>query len=95
MAYESGGETYDGTVEGSDEDFGVCVEGVGDVEVVGGEVLEVEAELVFFCAGGFACYGDVCSSVVGEEFVRRCVYISAGEDFERTRRRNVLFRRGL
>lgn len=56
VAYKCGAETYDGPIECRDEDFGVRVKGMRDVEVVGCEVLEVEAELVFFGAGGFACY---------------------------------------
>lgn len=49
---EGGGETDDGAVERGDEDLGMRVEGVGDVEVAGDEVLEpVLARGVSACAG--------------------------------------------
>jgi hypothetical protein len=62
-----GGEPDYGTIEGSNEDLGVGVEGVGDVKVVGGEVLEVRAEGVFGSACVFAGYGDVGAAIVKED----------------------------
>jgi hypothetical protein len=52
---EGGGETDGGTVEGGDEDFGVGVEGVCDVEVVRYEGLECFAADV---GGGWEGFGD-------------------------------------
>ena len=48
---ESGGEADGGAVEGRDEDFGMRVEGVGYVEVVGDEGAE-DLFAVGFRAGG-------------------------------------------
>lgn len=44
---DGGGEVDDGVVEVYDEDFGVCGEGVGDVEVVGCEVGELVFVVIF------------------------------------------------
>lgn len=52
---EGGGETDGGAVEGGDEDLGVGVEGVGDVEVVRYEGLEGFAVNV---GGGWEGFGD-------------------------------------
>jgi len=58
---ESGGESNGGPVEGGDEDFGMRVEGVGYVEVVGDEGTEpVTAQISTL--GHFAGDGDVRTS---------------------------------
>ena len=44
---EGGGKADGGAVQSRDEDLGVCVEGLCDVEIVGDEALEPEAALVF------------------------------------------------
>lgn len=56
---ERGGDAYDGAVEGGDEDFAVRVEGLGYVEIVGGEGLEPLLVLLVFRAGITASYRDV------------------------------------
>lgn len=76
---ERGGEADGGAVERRDQDLGVCVEGVGDVQVVGDEGLEPVA------AGGFvgghgARDGDVGAAVDGGS-----VIVSATERFRGVR----------
>lgn len=53
MGDEGGGEADGGAVEGCDEDFGVRVEGLGDVEVVGEEGAEPVLAGVFGGGGGW------------------------------------------
>lgn len=69
---ERGGEPDDGAVEADDEDLGVRGEGVGDVEVVGHEVLEPVAVEVgrVFARGRGAGYAHVCASAVERWLVR-------------------------
>lgn len=62
-ADEGGGEAYGGTVEGCDEDFGVGVEGLGGVDVVGDE--SGEPLLVEVAAFVFATDGDVGAAIEG------------------------------
>jgi hypothetical protein len=60
---EGGGETDCGAVEGGYEDFGVRVEGVGYVEVVGYEVFDPVALDVSFRLIASCCYvgaSDMC-----------------------------------
>lgn len=61
-AGQGGREPDDGPVERDDEDFRVRVEGLCDVEVVGDEVFEEEAVLVF-PRGGRAVDADVGAAV--------------------------------
>ena len=61
---QSRGEADGGTVESGHEDFGVRVEGLGDVQVVGYEVLEpllVRIDALLGCAadGDVGAAGDV------------------------------------
>ena len=62
-ADEGGREAYGGTVEGRDEDFGVGVEGLGCVDVVGDE--GGEPLLVEVAAFVFAADGDVGTAIEG------------------------------
>jgi hypothetical protein len=79
------GEAYDRTIESCDENFRVRVKSVGDVEVVGDEVLEVIFESVFRGGIAFAGYGDVGAAVgwvsrkAGDGFVRMDGYSRAEE----------------
>jgi hypothetical protein len=60
-ADEGGGEAYGRAVEGCDEDFGVRVEGLGGVDVVGDE--GGEPLLVEVAAFVFATDGDVGAAI--------------------------------
>ncbi|KAK1487555.1 hypothetical protein CCUS01_14983 [Colletotrichum cuscutae] len=60
---EGGGEAYDGPVEADDEDLGVGVEGLGDVEVEGDEGLE-PVFVGFWARGGGAGDAHVGAAVV-------------------------------
>lgn len=55
---QGGGEADSGAIECGDEDFGVGVERVGDVDVVGDKSFEPVAARVFVCGLGVAD-GDV------------------------------------
>lgn len=62
-ADQRGRDPNDGAIEGGDEDFAVGVEGLGEVEVVGGEGLEGLFEEVFLGARALAGGGDVGASI--------------------------------
>lgn len=74
VSYECGAKTYDGAIESCYEDFLVRVEGVGYVEVVGGECLERVFELLV--RWGLVAAGDcyVCASMVVWRLVLRVIW---------------------
>lgn len=58
---QSGGEPNSRPVEGGDEDLGVRVKGLRDVEVVGDKVAQPLAVWVF-AGDGRTAYADICAA---------------------------------
>lgn len=56
---EGGREANDGPVEAHDENLGMRVEGLGNVQIEGDEGAQPELADVCFCFGGVAGDGDI------------------------------------
>lgn len=64
VRYQSGGEADDRSVEADDEDLGVGVEGLGDVQVEGDKGPQPILPEVGLAGGGLFGYGDVGATVM-------------------------------
>lgn len=64
VRYQSGGEADDGSIEADDEDLGMGVEGLGNVQVEGDKRPQPKLPDIGLAGGGLFGYGDVGATVM-------------------------------